>query len=286
MFQRMRVSAKLATVLVACAIVSACGAMSSRGTVSRQAQIHVEPATFLQEVGGEASPALRRSELDIDALDARRREARGDERRAATRDLIAALAFAADDAEESREARRFRRRAERHAEAAVRGTRDQELLAEVSFLRLWMAWRSGSASAAGRAERFTRRFRAAGILTTIGWMIRGEIAFADERWDDATEAYRFALGQLGTPLYGFALFRTAHAQRGNGDTARASDTLGEVAELGCDHDAPPALVRIATAAASEAGAGVRQDTDGVIRPAVCPSPSERDDEEEGWRPAE
>ncbi len=242
---------------------------------------------FLAEVGAEAAPGVFAFPTrTVDELEAARREARGDDRRRLGRDEAVALMHAADGAE-TREARRLRQRAERILDASARGNRDATIAAELDFVRLWMTWRAGSTSRAARlAERFTTRHRAAGILTTLAYMVRGECAFADEDWDGATEHYRFALGQLGTPLYAYALYRTAHAQGADGQRDVGLSTLREVEQLGCDTSAARTTVRVAAAAASELSSGIRQGADGVVRPASCPEPSEADEEETGWRPAE
>ena len=94
--------------------------------------------------------------------------------------------------------------------AARRGNRDQALAAELDMIDLWRAWRGERTTRAARlSERFTRRHRAAGMLTGIAWMVRGETAQAEDDYDTSIAHYRFALGQLGTPLYAFALYRTA-----------------------------------------------------------------------------
>ena len=160
-----------------------CGAASGGGGGAQGASgeaVSLDPAAFLREVGAETSEVLRPPEGSLEELEAVRREARGAERRAATQRVITAHAFAAEEAsaaDDARGARRHRRIAERLADAAVRGTRDADLVAQVNFMRLWMTWRSGAAAAEGRAERYTTRHTQAGVLTTIAWMIRGEIAF-------------------------------------------------------------------------------------------------------------
>ncbi|HJL15868.1 MAG TPA: hypothetical protein RMH99_09440 [Sandaracinaceae bacterium LLY-WYZ-13_1] len=263
------------------------GANDHEGTREAPRPVTVEPAAFLEEVGAASSVVLQRPRRSLEELEQARRDARGQARRLATRDAVVGLVFAASEAE-GREARRLRRRAERLADAAVRGSRDASLRAEIAFAKLWLAWRAGSRLAERRAERFTTRHRESGDLLTLAWMIRGEIAFTDERYEDAVEAYRFALGNLGHPLYAFALFRTAHAHRRLGHEERATQAFDEVEQLGCGREVPRATLRIATAAASERGSGLRIDTDGVTRPARCPSPEELAVEpaDEGWRPAE
>ena len=247
----------------------------------------VDPAAFLEEIGAEASPVLRHPEPSVDELDQARRDARGTERRERMRDLAVGLMFEAQ-ASEGREARRARQRAEQTLDAAARGNRDAQLAAELDFVKLWMDWRGGSRATAARAERYTTRHRrVGGTLLTIAWMIRGEAALADEAYDDAIESFRFALGQLGSPLYAFALLRTAAAQRGAGRVEQATQALSEVEQLGCDGGASALVLRVATAAAGERGSGLRLDPDGVTRPAACPTPSEAaEEEDEGWHPAE
>jgi tetratricopeptide (TPR) repeat protein len=262
----------------------ACGA-SQAGTQNAP-NGSLEPAAFLLEIGGASS--LARPERSIEDLEAARRDARGTDRRQLSRDLVFAHIYAAEGAE-GRQARRLRRRAEQLADATSQGSRDQQLLAEMAFAKVWMSWRAGSRNAAQRAERFTTRFAESGELVSLVWMIRGELAFAADEFDDAVTAFRFALGELDHPLYGYALWRTGHSYRRLGRTEEADQALHEVEQLGCREGAPALIVRLATTAASELGSGVRNDSDGVTRPAVCPAPGSEtsgDEEEEGWRPEE
>jgi tetratricopeptide (TPR) repeat protein len=265
-------------VIALCAI--ACGASQS----ARSTTVRVDPGEFLLEVGGQSASVLTRPERSIEELETARRDARGNERRAISRELVIAHMFAAEQAE-GRDARRIRRRAEQLADSTVQGSRDDALLAEMAFVKLWMSWRAGTANAAQRAERFTDRYRQSGDLLTLAWMIRGEIALDGEDYDDALTAFRFALGQLEHPLYAYALFRSARAYRVQGRTEEADQALAEVESLGCA-SALPSTIRLANAAAGERGTGVARGADGVERPASCPAPGTNDDEEEGWRPAE
>lgn len=229
----------------------------------------IDPPALLLEVGASTTELLRAPEQSIEALDAARGEARGPDRRRALRDLARAHLVAAEGAED-REARRHRRSAERFAENAAQGSRDSAFNAEMAFVQIWLAWRGGAASASGRAERFTTRFAEATSLAPIVWMIRGEIAFESQRWDEAATAFRFVLGQLGHPLYAYALYRTAAclAQQGREEDSRQA--LREVAQLGCDGGAPASTMQVALRAATELGAGARTDPEGVTRPASCP----------------
>lgn len=262
---------------------TACGA--TMGSSSRGAGARVDPAELLLEVGGQSTAALRPPERSIDELEAARREARGTDRRNIVRELVVAHLFAAEEAE-GREQRRIRRRAEELADAAVRGSRDDTLNAEMAFVKLWMSWRAGAPSAAQRAERFTERYRQSGDLLALAWMIRGEIAFAGEDFEDAVTAYRFALGNLEHPLYGYALLRTAHSYQRMDRADDATQALTEVEQLGCRSDASPFALRLAIAAAGERGTGTRADASGTTRPASCEVETAGAGEEEGWRPEE
>ncbi|MBX3275783.1 MAG: hypothetical protein KF729_36315 [Sandaracinaceae bacterium] len=262
--------------------LSACGGAQ---TGAAAAGVTIDPLVFLTELGAGGAPHLfvlpTRS---IDALEEARRGARGDERRLLERELVVASIFAADGAD-AREARRIRQRAERALDAAGRGSRDAGLVAELDFLRLWMTWRAGARDRADRlAERFVGRHAAAGLLTGLAYMVRGENAFEDRRYDDAIRHFRFGLGQLGTGLYAYALYRTAHAHGARGQRDEGIATLREVEQLGCAPDAERTIARVAAAAATELETGLRQGEDGVVRPASCRAARER--ESTGWRPAE
>ncbi|MEC7519421.1 MAG: hypothetical protein VYE22_06110 [Myxococcota bacterium] len=278
----------LTTLALGCILggVNGCGGATPAARTAPTAEASIDPPAFLERVGAESTALLQRPSASLDELEAARTEARGQDRRQATRDLVVGLMFAAQDAE-GREARRHRRRADRFATATVRGSRDRNLHAEIAFVKMWMAWQSGARSAGRLAERFTERHTQSGQLVALAWMVRGEIAFAEERHEDAIAAWRFAFGQLGTPLYAYALYRTAAARQALGQPDEAEQALAEVEQLGCDAEAHAEIRRVAVAAASENGRGLRLDVDGVTRPAACPVPTEEDEEEdEGWRPAE
>lgn len=264
------------------AIAIACGAPQAGG---RRTTIHIEPGPFLLELGGQSAGVLARPERSIEELDVARREARGSDRRAVTRELVIAHLFAAETAE-GREARQIRRRAEQLADACVQGSRDDQLLAEMAFAKLWMSWRAGAPNAAQRAERFTDRHQQSGDLLTLAWMIRGEIALDAEEYEDALTAFRFALGNLEHPLYAYALFRTARVYTVQGRREEAGQAYSEVESLGCAASASPFTLRLAVAAAGERGTGVARGADGTERPSSCASTSADENEEEGWRPAE
>lgn len=276
-------------VLTLSLLIASCGSSSPEAEEAPRSTVTLDPAAFLTGLGAEVSPVFRPPERSSDELDAARRAARGSERRTLMRDLVVVLLHEADVAER-RDARRLRQRADRMLAAARRGNRDDALAAELDMIDLWRAWRGERTARAARlSERFTRRHRAAGMLTGIAWMVRGETAQAEDDYASAIAHYRFALGQLGTPLYAFALYRTAHAHRALGENDEAVQAFEEVEQMGCGTGASERIVRVATAAASEQGNGLRLDTDGVTRPSRCPSPEDRAEEaprDEGWRPPE
>ena len=82
----------------------------------------------------------------------------------------------------------------------------------MAFLEVWLDFETEGRNAASRAERFTTRHDQSGDLLVLVWMIRGELALRAEDWEGARAGFRFVLGQLGHPLYAYALYRTAFAR--------------------------------------------------------------------------
>ena len=275
----------LAIVLLALSV--ACGGGGTRLRSSGGASGAIDPAAFLVEVGATRTDMLRADTRSIEELESARDAAQGAERRRALIALARAHMLEAGTSDD-RAQRRHRSSAERFAEAAANGSRDAELLAQSDFVPLWLAYRAGDRSAAGRAERFTTRRAQSGELALLGWVVRGEIAFAAEEWDAAAAAYRYVLGQLGHPLYAYSLYRTAQSHEGAGRAEDARTTLAEVALLGCPAEADEPTRRVALQAARDLGTEVRRGADGVERPASCPEPSSGGESTESgeWRPAE
>jgi len=268
------------------ALAVACGGGGPRLASSTGASSAIEPAAFLVEVGATRTELLRADPRSIDELEAARDAAQGAERRRALIALARAHMLEAGTSDD-RDQRRHRSSAERFAEAAANGSHDADLLAQSDFVPLWLAYRAGDRGAAGRAERFTTRRAQSGELALLGWIIRGELALAAEQWDDAAAAYRYALGQLGHPLYAYALYRTAQSHEGAGRADDARSALAEVALLGCPADADEPTRRVALQAARDLGTEVRRGDDGTERPASCPEPSVGGERADGeWRPAE
>lgn len=239
-----------------------------------------EPRAFLEAIAAEQTDLLRAPERSIEALMAAREGTSGEERRGIFRDLARAHAALARSSD-GREAHRQRERADRFAEQA--GARDAHIEAEMDFLALWMDWESDARNVAARAERFTRRHDDAGALLALVWMIRGELALQAGEWQPARDAFRFVLGSLGHPLYGYALYRTALAWHSEGDEAQTRQALEEAAALGCPDDASAPTSRIALLAARQLGVEERAEG-GRSVPASCPESSAP--EAEGWRPPE
>ncbi len=252
--------------------LAACGAAASEVEVEEPSTLHApasDSAAFLLEVGATLTDVLVRPSESLEELETARRAARGTERRLRERDLARAHLFAAEETE-GRESTRHLREAGELARSAAHSSRDATLATETDFIQLWAAWRAGQAAATARAERFVSRHESSRDLALIAWIIRGEVAFADERWDDAIAAYRAVLGRLGHPLYAFALYRTARAQFQAGRTEESHQALEEVRDLGCPTDASEPTLHVALAATHALSGRTRQDPTGRERPATCP----------------
>ena len=261
----MRLALVPAVLLVACAGASTPDAEEPT-TLRAPAS---DSAAFLLEVGGTLTDVLTRPSESIESLEASRGASRGEERRRIQRDLARAHMLAAEETE-GREQRRHRTDATTAADAAAHGSHDDRLVAEMDFLALWVAWRAGQRSADGRAQRFVRQHETSRDLVLMAWLIRGEVAFAEEEWDDAITAYRAVLGHIGHPLYAFALYRSARAWHEDGRSDESRQALGEVRDLGCSADASPATLHVALAASTALGDGSVTGPDGRERPATCP----------------
>ncbi|MBX3271835.1 MAG: hypothetical protein KF729_16325, partial [Sandaracinaceae bacterium] len=159
------------------------------------------------------------------------------------------------------------------------------LRAELELALVWASWRAGHPSAGELAEHFTAEHASAGDLLAIAWMIRGEVAAAEQLPEEALAAFRFGANRMGEPLYAYSLWRTAAVQRAAGNAAAARESLIAVEREACARGAPELVRRLAYDAASALGHGVRADADGVLRPEVCP-PMGAAADRAGWRPEE
>ncbi|MEM9192460.1 MAG: hypothetical protein AAGF12_25020 [Myxococcota bacterium] len=232
-------------------ILLGCGA--GEAPVERARAVEdVPPETLLLQFGANHTSTLREPERSLEELEDSRETAAGVERRQILRDLALAHLFEAeylDEEEDERSLRRHRRKATQFAEAAGGRGADAYLAAEMDFVRLWCTWRGGRGPVDTRAERFIDRYPNSGDLLLLAWMIRGEVAFEEENFEGAANHFRFALGQLGHPLYAYALYRTAQSWEalGRGDDAR--EALEEVLPLACPEDATEETVTVASMAA-------------------------------------
>lgn len=252
-------------------LLSACGGATAE-TAAEPTTLHApatDSAAFLLEVGANLVDVLAPPSGSIEELDAARRAARGVDRRRAERDLARAHLYAAETSDERERARHLREA--RELTQTTTRIRDEQLSADLDFLQLWVTWRLGQRAADGRAQRFVQHHETARDLVLMAWLVRGEIAFADERWDDALEGFRAVLGHLGHPLYAFALFRSASVWREQGRDDDARQALTEVRDLGCPSDASAPTVHIAIAAARALGETTLTDPSGRERPATCPA---------------
>ncbi|MCB9597467.1 MAG: hypothetical protein H6719_32395 [Sandaracinaceae bacterium] len=150
---------------------------------------------------------------------------------------------------------------------------------------MWASWRAGHAATGELAEHFTAEHPSAGDLLALAWMIRGEVAGAEQLPEESLAAYRFGMNRLGEPIYAYSLWRSASVQRESGDEAGARESLIGVEREGCSRDAPALVRQLSYDAATTLGHEVRVDSDGVMRPDVCPPLTSRSSEE-AWRPEE
>ncbi len=262
---------RLAPVALALLVLAACGAAASDAafddtTVSAPA---TDSAAFLLEVGGSLVDVLARPAESLDALEAARRTARGVERLRAQRDLARAHLFAAEITEGREQRAHFREMNE--LTTTDTRVRDEALAADLDFLGVWAAWRAGQRNAEGRASRFIAHHEASRDLVLLAWLVRGEIAFEAERWDDALEDFRAVLGRLGHPLYAFALYRSARVWHEQGRDEDSQQALREVRDLGCATDANAPTLHIALAATHALAETTAPDRSGRERPASCPA---------------
>jgi len=254
----------LSVLLVACGAAVA-EAPSDDTTLQAPA---TDSAAFLLEVGGNLVEVLARPSGTIEELDAARRAARGAERLRASRDLARAHLFAAETSE-GREQRAHYREMNELVTTTTR-VRDAALSADLDFLALWASWRSGQRNADGRAQRFVQHHESSHDLVLIAWIIRGEVAFADQHWDDALADFRAVLGRLGHPLYAFALYRSARVWQEQGRQDESRQALTEVRDLGCATDVNAPTLHIALAATHALGETTTTDVHGHERPTSCP----------------
>jgi len=261
---------RIAPIVILALASTACGAATAEGA-AEETTLHApatDSAAFLLEVGASLADVLERPIDSIEVLELNRRQARGVDRLRASRDLARAHLFAAEITEGREQRAHFREMNE--LTTTTTRVRDPQLAAELDFLALWAAWRAGQRNADGRAQRFIDHHATSPDLVLIAWIIRGEIAFADERWDDSLESFRAVLGRLGHPLYAFALYRSARAWHEDGREDESRQALGEVRDLGCGTDPSPATMHIALAATHALGETSATDPSGRERPASCP----------------
>lgn len=254
-------------------LVAGCGG-GAVVTAPTEASYTPEPLVvtdFLLAYGREHADVLVAPEGDLEALNLARREAgNAGERRSAFRDiavyhLLASLAIEDDEPARIRELRK----AESGSVKALRGNRDETFGAEVEYLKIWISWQAGRPNAAARANRFTDRRTDAGELYTLAWLLGAEIAFEGENWEEALAGYRYLLGHLGHPLYGYALYRSGIAHRNASELEEAAQAFTEARDLGCAPSAGPEIIRMAALAAVELDESVHLDADGTPRPAAC-----------------
>lgn len=262
----------MGVIAVAVAVTgSACGSGTPPPKTAAPVR-ELEAGAYLRLYATEEVESLALPTDSLEELDERRKAASGGDRIQATRALVVALMWEADsaaEADDKRTAARHRRRADQLARNLSRRVRDDLIRADMDFARLWMAWRAARPNAQSLAERFTSQHLRSGSLLMMAWLIRGELAFAQKRWNDASAAYRYVVAQIDHPLYGFALFRTAHCLHKQKREEDAEQALREVVALGCSGDSVAHVDKVVAAAAGQLGVPIRVGPDGARRPASC-----------------
>lgn len=274
--------------VVCCALLAiGCGAAQSTGGASYRPE-PLEAHVFLRGYG-QANVSTFDEVRDSETVLPLMREARGAERKALQRELALAYLSEAEAETDERAQRRLWRKTQQAAERAAVRVRDAWVRAELAFVQLWSSWRVGARNALRKSERFTSRHLAGGDLLLMAWAIRGELALAAEAWEEARTSFRYLLGHIEHPLYAYALYRDGEALRGLDRRDEAIANFEQVRDMGCDPDAPRAVLRIAALASRQARTDVHLDGSGDPRPDSCAPPpveGEGEGESEGWTPEE
>ncbi len=261
-----------------------CGGGGQEEGSIRQARAHKDfnVPDFLLRYAQDSTRLFAKSEADIDSLRKLLRKLGGKKRREAYRQLAALYVLQAEGRTERTDAKRDWRNAKRAASKSLSGARDPMSRSEAMFVHLWCAWRAGDREAKKRAIDFTDKHRQAGELFNIAWILRGEIDLRAKRYDAARKNYRFMFGQLGHPLYGLALLRTADAYEAQDNIKEADAALDEVLMLGCDANANEAVLEIARVAAGQLEIALREDEHGTLRPVSCKELKKQGNPDKPW----
>lgn len=244
----------LAASVLAIAAFAACGGGTAETRTRQPAAGELDVVAFVRDVAIATRPSLAPPAGSEETLLAAARAARGDERRASFRDVALARMWLADAEPAERAARRMRRSALEAVQEAGQRNRDAELGLDLAFVELWVGWRGALPTATRTAERFTERTaQSAGDLRFVGWIIRGEIAIGESRWDDAAQAYRWLLAELDHPLYALGLYRTASVYRAQNRADDARQAMSEAAAAGDVPGAHAWAKRVSLAAHVAAG---------------------------------
>ena len=167
-----------------------------------------------------------RPEGTVADLEARRRATRrGDDKRPITRDLALIHLAEADAATDEAVARTELEAADREAKAALRGNRDPAIADACTFVALWAEFRLHAPTASAAAQAYVQTHTTSNETTRVAWMARGEIALGASDWATARDSFRYVMGDFSSPLYGYALSRTAVAYQGEGRNDEAHDSL-------------------------------------------------------------
>ena len=266
-----KLSSRLVAALFVTVLLAACGGGAEGAGRSTTPSGAPPPAfdavEFLRTFAAAHSVLPPRPDGTLPDLEARKRAARRpDDKRAAMPDLALANLHEAERANTPDEATHHLEAAAREARAAVRGSRDEALVEICDFVLVWHALRVRPPNAARVVDAYLEHHPAAGPRLRMAWMIRGEVAMATSDWPKAKESFRFVMGDLASPLYGYALYRTAEAQRGAGEADASRESLVFVVDQGCARDAPSENIAMARQAWAELGRPAPEGTPDAERP--------------------
>lgn len=263
--------------LLTLAVLTSCG-----GT---EPQVRTAPApepfeakTWLFELAQAEITTLRQPEQSLDELRSAIRSARGEERRQALYQMALYQYFRSGEVADAGQARVHRRAALQVIRRASRARETETLDRDLAFLNIWCSWLEGRQSVRNLIRRYQRDFNDNDELSRIVWSILGEFEAENERWSEATDAWRNLIGDSSDPLYAYALLRQGQALNASGESRQASRALRQARRYACHDDAPERVIYFGNLAAVELGDELRLTPAGQALPEPCFA-SENDEED-------
>jgi len=127
-----------------------------------------------------------------------------------------------------------------------------DLSEELEIAKAYLANECGWAQKSVKSlRRFVKRYEETDLVFYSAHFWWAESLLELERTDQAIERYRYVLGELDTPLYPLAMYRTAHCYWDDGDVERAREYLGHVIEWTGERESPDWVVSLRRRARTE-----------------------------------